>query len=119
MANVAVALLFNTMDLLTGFIAALRLKELKSSRLRDGIFKKAGFIMCYILALLIDTYGGAIGFKLDIAILPIVVGYVVLTEIVSILENISRINPDLMPDKLMQLFHIDDLRKGGGQDAGH
>lgn len=104
--SIIVALIFNGLDLLTGIISAIRLKELKSSRLRDGLFKKVGFILCYFLAWLMDNYGNIVGFKLPVAILPVIILYVCTTELVSILENITKINPDILPDKLMQMFHV-------------
>ena len=117
MNDVVIALIFNLMDLITGFIGALRLKQIKSGKLRNGVYKKFGFIMCYVLAGLIDRYGKEIGFTLEITLLPIVITYVVITEIVSIIENISRINPDLVPDKLKDIFHLEDI--GGDHNAGH
>jgi toxin secretion/phage lysis holin len=105
-APIIVALSFNGLDLLTGIISAIRLQELKSSRLRDGLFKKVGFILCYFLAWIMDNYGSIVGFKLPVDILPVIILYVCTTELVSILENITKINPDILPDKLMQMFHV-------------
>lgn len=110
---VIVALVFNGVDLLTGLIGAIRKHDVESSKLRDGIFKKIGFLICYALAFLLDNYGGTIGINISVNILPIVIAYVVFTEVVSIIENISIINPDLLPDKLMDLFHLqvtDDVK---------
>lgn len=103
---IIVALSFNGLDLLTGIISAIRLKDLKSSRLRDGLFKKVAFILCYFLAWLMDNYGNTVGFKLPVDILPVIILYVCTTELVSILENITKINPDILPDKLMHMFHV-------------
>jgi toxin secretion/phage lysis holin len=106
-----VALGFNALDVLTGIVSAVKNKDIKSEKLRDGLFKKVGFILCYFTAWLVDGYGGVIGFKLGVAILPVIVLYVCTTELVSILENISKINSDLLPSKLMELFHISNTRK--------
>lgn len=106
-----VALVFNALDVLTGFVSAIKNKDIKSAKLRDGLFKKVGFIFCYFTAWLVDGYGDVIGFKLGVAILPVIVLYVCTTELVSILENISKINSDLLPGKLMELFHISKTRK--------
>lgn len=100
------ALAFNLLDLLTGIVSAIKDKEIKSSRLRDGLFKKVGFILCYAVAWSIDTYGYLVGFDPSVPILPVVVLYACTTELVSILENISKLNPDLLPDKLMNMFHV-------------
>lgn len=101
-----IALIFNALDMLTGIISAIKKKDLQSSKLRDGLFKKVGFMLCYVLALLVDTQGGAIGFELGVKIVPIIVLYACTTEIVSIIENICIINPDFVPDKLKELFHM-------------
>lgn len=100
------ALAFNLLDLLTGIVSAIKNKEITSSKLRDGLFKKIGFILCYAVGWGIDTYGYLVGFELSVPTLPVVVLYSCTTELVSILENISKINPDLLPEKLMEMFHV-------------
>jgi toxin secretion/phage lysis holin len=110
---ILIALCFNAVDLVSGIIGAIKNKNLKSSKLRDGIFKKVGFIFCYFLAWIVDTYGHTIGFDISIDILPIIIVYVCLTEAVSIIENICVINTDLLPENLKKLFHINDINKGG------
>ena len=108
---VIVALIFNALDLVTGLVSAIKSKDIQSSKLRDGLFKKVGFIFCYFVAWLVDTQGYVIGFQLGVTILPIIILYVCTTELVSILENISKINSDILPEKLMELFHITDITK--------
>ena len=105
---VIIALIFNAFDVVSGLVAAFKCKDIKSSKLRDGLFKKVGFIFCYMLAYVMDNYGAIIGIKLSVNILPIIVLYVVTTEIVSIIENICKINPDLLPEKLKELFHVNN-----------
>ena len=103
---IIVALIFNSLDIISGLIAGIKNKDIQSSKLRDGLFKKVGFILCYVMAWLVDTQGELIGFQISVKILPIIILYVCTTELVSILENICKINPDLLPSKLMELFHI-------------
>ena len=103
---IIIAIIFHLIDLLSGLIGAVKTESVQSSKMRDGLFKKIGFIFCYVLAFLIDMYGTKIGLNLGVDVLPIIVLYAVITEIVSIIENISVINPDLLPEKLMKLFHI-------------
>ena len=98
--------------MVTGIIAGVKNKDIQSSKLRDGLFKKVGFIFCYLLAWLIDIQGDSIGLSIGVSLLPIIVLYVVLTEITSIVENICKINTDLVPEKLKDLFHL----TGGGSE---
>lgn len=106
MNAVIVAITFNALDLVTGMIAAIRSREIQSSKLRDGLFKKAAFILCYFLAWLVDEYGHTVGFSIGVPVLPVLVLYVVTTELVSIIENITKINPDLLSSKLLEMFHV-------------
>lgn len=108
---IIIALVFNALDIITGIITAVKNKDIQSSKLRDGLFKKVGFILCYFVAWLIDTEGSQIGFQLNTQILPIIILYVCSTELVSILENICKINPCILPEKLMELFHVSDIKK--------
>lgn len=108
---IIIVLVFNALDLITGIITAVKNKDIQSSKLRNGLFKKVGFILCYFVAWLIDTEGSLIGFQLSTPILPVIILYVCTTELVSILENICKINPDILPKKLMELFHISDIKK--------
>ena len=108
---IIIALVFNALDITTGIITAVKNKDIQSSKLRDGLFKKIGFILCYFVAWLVDNEGTLIGFQLGTSILPIIILYVCTTELVSILENICNINPDILPEKLMELFHISDVKK--------
>lgn len=105
MHGIAVALVFNATDLVTGIISAIKKHDLQSSKLRDGIFKKVGFLICYFLALMIDLYGSEVGFHLNVELLPVVLCFVCLTETISVIENLAKIT-DIVPEKLLSLFHI-------------
>ena len=104
--QIGVALSLNGMDLITGLIGALKNKALTSYKLRDGLFKKVGFMFCYLIGWGMDQYGPMIGFQIGFPVLPVIVLYAATTELVSIVENIHEINPDLLPEKLIELFHI-------------
>ncbi len=105
-ASILIALGFNCLDLVTGVVTALKEKDLKSSKLRDGLFKKVGFVFCYLIAWIVDNYGTEIGFSIGVPVLPVIILYVCSTELVSIIENISVINPDIVPEKIMDMFHV-------------
>lgn len=107
--GVFVALGFNALDIVTGLASAIKNKSVVSGKMRDGLFKKLAFILCYLMAWVVDAYGGYVGFNLTVKILPIIVLYVCATELVSILENIEKINPKLGISKLRKLFHVDDI----------
>lgn len=105
MEIVGIALLFNGFDLVTGIVGALKDGEqIKSSKLRDGLFKKVGFIFCYVLGIAINYAEGFLELPFGVDLLPIICTYAIVTEVVSIIENISKINPDILPDILKKLI---------------
>lgn len=103
---VFVSMGFNGLDMLSGILSAIKTKNLESKKLRDGLFKKVGFILCYAVAWMVDTFGNHVGFELGFRVLPIICGYVCLTEVVSVIENIAIINTDILPSKLLDFFKI-------------
>ena len=105
MKIILVALIFNGMDLATGIVGALRNGEqIKSNKLRDGLFKKVGFVFCYALGIAINYAENYLTLPFGVDLVPIICVYAITTEVVSICENISKINPDILPDKLKQLI---------------
>lgn len=104
---IALALFFNGFDIVTGIIKGFKQDgKLISSKLRDGLFKKIGFILCYILGIAISVAGQFIELPVASGLLPIICTYSILTEIVSIIENISVINPDLLTKTLKSLIGL-------------
>lgn len=105
MKIIIVALVFNGLDLITGIIGALRNGEqIKSIKLRDGLFKKVGFIFCYTLGIVINYAENYLALPFGVDLVPVICTYAIITEVVSIVENISKINPDILPDKLKDLI---------------
>lgn len=103
----AFALGFIALDLLTGFAQAVANKMMNSTKMRDGLWHKCGFVLVMLLAALIEWAMRYIdlGFTLPLFV-PVCV-FIMLTEIVSIFENICKLSPELASSKLAQLFKID------------
>lgn len=109
MKIILVALVFNGLDLITGIVGAIRDgDQIKSSKLRDGLFKKVGFIFCYALGIAINYAETFLTLPFGIDLVPVICTYAIVTEVVSIIENISKINPDILPDKLKELIVYDE-----------
>ena len=111
---VFIALIFNLIDILSGLVSAIKNKDIKSSKLRDGLFKKVGFIFCYFIGWLVDTQGEKVGFYFTVDILPIIILYICTTELVSIIENICKINTDIFPEKFLEIFNLN--KEGGSRN---
>lgn len=98
------------MDIVCGTVAAMRNRELSSSIAREGMYNKIGeamFLFIGIIAneiLAMPPFDG-MGISPDIAYL--VAAYIAWMELVSILENICKINPELPFAKILMMFNID------------
>ena len=103
----AIVTAFVMMDLVSGVMQAVANKTLDSTKMRAGLWHKCGFIMAIILAALVEWAMQFIdlGFTLPLFV-PVCV-FVILTEIVSIFENVCRLSPELAHSKLAQMFSID------------
>lgn len=104
---VAIVAAFVVMDLVTGVMQAVANKTLDSTKMRAGLWHKCGFIMAVILAALVEWAMKFIdlGFTLPLFV-PVCV-FIILTEIVSIFENVCKLSPELANSKLAQLFNIE------------
>lgn len=87
---------FMLLDIVTGVIMALKTKNLNSSKMREGLYKKAGNIVLIAVGIGIDLLQQqyTIGFNVPVAS-AICISLIVM-EIISILENAGKINPQLM-----------------------
>ena len=103
----AIVCAFVLMDLVTGVMQAVANKTLDSTKMRAGLWHKCGFIMAVILSALVEWTMQFIdlGFTLPLFV-PVCV-FIVLTEIVSIFENVCKLSPELENSKLAQLFNVD------------
>jgi phage-related holin len=105
MKIILVALVFNGLDLVTGIVGAIRDGgQIKSSKLRDGLFKKVGFVFCYALGVLINYAESYLTLPFGVDLVPVICTYAIITEVVSIVENIAKINPDILPEKIKELI---------------
>lgn len=98
------------MDIVCGTVAAMRNKELCSSIAREGMYNKIGEAMFLLIAIIANEVLGmppfdSLGISPDIAY--IVAAYIAWMELVSILENICKINPELPFAKILMMFNID------------
>lgn len=86
---------FILFDILTGFVKAIKNKCLNSTVLRNGLFHKLAeiFAVCGSWGLVYASK--IINFGIEIPLTGAVVLYVCTMELISIIENICALNPNL------------------------
>lgn len=93
------------LDVVSGFIAAVKNCEVSSTKMREGLFHKCSLVMCIVLAWCIEIFVMHVpdlGFNVPLVIPACVLIFAM--EVVSILENIIKINPDLENEEIVKLF---------------
>lgn len=98
------------MDIVCGIIGAARNKELCSAIMREGLYNKIGELMLLILAIFINEVlliapFNKMGIPPEIAYTVAI--YIAGMELISILENICKINPALPFKKILLMFNYD------------
>ena len=95
---------FIVLDFATGLTKAFATKTFTSTKMREGLFHKVALLLCMILGFLVDHAQGYIDLGITVPVAAAVCVYICLMEITSIIENVCKINPQIVPDKLAALF---------------
>lgn len=101
---VVFVLFFVLLDLMTGTLAALGAHEWNSSIMRQGLLHKTGSLLCVAFGVLVERASEFVDFGVNIPIFTAICTYICLMECGSIIENLGKINPEIVPDKIKQYF---------------
>jgi toxin secretion/phage lysis holin len=113
--EVKLALAFMVIDVFTGLLKAVKNKELNSTKAREGIYKKASFILFIAFGYLADYAMDYVNMGFNLPAAATICTLVIVTEAISVLENLGKINPDLV--KLVAPF-LSALNKKEGDNNG-
>lgn len=98
--------IFIAFDSVSGNIAAAANHIWKSSIMRKGLYHKFGSILLVALAYLIDYAQKFVDLGFQVPVAAGVCVYIIMMELGSIIENIGKINPDLLPDKVRKIIGL-------------
>lgn len=112
----AIPFLFILLDILSGVTQAVKNKTLSSQVMREGIYHKLGYVLVIALAMLCEWSMQylELGFTAPITI-PCVV-MICLTEIISIIENVEKITPELAKTGIFELLSQNKKRRFDDDD---
>ena len=94
--EVKLSVAFMMVDVFTGILKAVKNKELSSTRAREGIYKKASFILFIAFGYLADYAMEYVDLGFNFPAAATICTLIILTEAISVLENLGQINPDLV-----------------------
>ena len=106
--------MFIAFDIVTGLITACYKGNLNSTKLRMGLYHKLSEILTVIGATALEYGLSYINLNIDIPILKSVITYICIMELISIMENLGELNPQL--GKLFKGF-LEKLNRKGEDDG--
>lgn len=115
--EVKLALAFMVIDVFTGVLKAVKNKELNSTKAREGIYKKASFILFIAFGYLADYAMDYVDMGFSFPAAATICTLIIVTEAISVLENLGQINPDLV--KLVAPFLSELNKKEEGEHIEH
>lgn len=113
--GIALACVMMIADMLAGFIVAVINEELSSNKMRKGLLHKALMLILIFVCLAIEIgISHTVALPYDVPTCEVVCGYIVVMELMSVLENIAKGYPALKDSALLKLFNLGD--KDNGKD---
>lgn len=95
---------FILLDFVTGLVKAFKEKSFNSSVMREGLFHKCAFVLYVLFGVLIDYAQMYLELGVTVPMTTAICVYVILTEAGSVVENLGKINPAIVPDKVKPYF---------------
>ena len=92
------------LDIATGLIKAFKEKSYTSSIMREGLFHKCGSVALIVLGIVADYAQTLVDIGVKAPVSNAICVYIILMEIGSIIENIGKINPKLVPSIIKPYF---------------
>ena len=92
----------NILDIVTGFIKAYDQKDISSKKMKHGALSKVTIWCVVAVSIILSAY-------LDTDLTGYIVGYYLVMEMISILENVSVFIP--VPDKIKNILNDEQVEK--------
>lgn len=106
---IALACVMMLADIATGFIVAFINNEISSTKMREGLGHKALLIMLITVCFAIELAAKhAVQIPYDIPTCEAVCAYIVVMELISVLENIKKGYPEFADSPLFKIFNLED-----------
>lgn len=100
------------LDCLSGVAKGASKKELSSSKMRQGLWHKAGELLVLVLAVLLEVGSAHLDLGFSVPLVIPACAYLVLNEALSVAENICELSPELRDSKVMRLLGHGDGEEG-------
>lgn len=103
-------------DYITGVVNAIMNGELASERMRQGLGHKFSYLAIICVALIVEYGSDYINLGVELPVfMPVCTG-ICLIEITSIMENCTKINPELSRSNILNIFRVDKKESDSKED---
>ena len=104
-AIIAITATIIVLDIITGILKAYITGTLSSKKMREGLIHKSTYAVIMTMGKLLEYGETQIDLGYNAPLFGPICAYIIITEITSILENITEINPELKNSKIIQLIY--------------
>lgn len=98
----------NILDIVTGFIKAYDQKDISSKKMKHGALSKVSMWCVVLVTIILSGY-------FDTDFTGYILGYYLIMEIVSILENVSVFIP--VPDRIKNMLNNEQVEKASKNET--
>ena len=113
---IGIVFLLVLIDYITGVVNAIMNGELSSERMRQGLGHKFSYLAIICVALIVEYGSDYINLGVELPVfMPVCTG-ICLIEITSIMENCTKINPELSRSNILNIFRVDKKESDSKED---
>lgn len=116
LAIIGIVFLLAGIDYVTGVVNAIMHGELSSERMRQGLGHKFTYLVVIFVALIVEYGSDYINLGIELPVFIPVCAGICLIEITSIMENCTKINPELSKSNILNIFKVDKKESDSKED---
>ena len=113
---IGIVFLLAVIDYVTGVVNAIMHSELSSEKMRQGLGHKFAYLTVICVALIVEYGSGYINLGIELPVFMPVCAGICLIEITSIMENCTKINPELSKSNILNILKIDKKENNDKED---
>lgn len=113
---IGIVFLLALIDYVTGVVNAIMHSELSSEKMRRGLGHKFAYLAIICVALIVEYGSGYINLGIKLPLFMPVCAGICLIEVTSIMENCTKINPELSKSNILNIFKVDKKESDSKED---
>lgn len=94
------------LDFLSGTISAVIKHDWSTKVMREGLLHKCSLVLCMVLGVVLNVAQRYMDLGITVPVYQSISVYIALMEAGSVLENVCKANPKLVPEKLRMVMGV-------------